>query len=165
MGMLQGAPCPPTNGLQRFVTAGNLACCLGDQRPVWRSSVGGLILSCCFTAHERLWWKHAVCTILIHQWKHLFHIFKEELMVKVTNQEKVIIFNPERRRWMNRPNDLNKWSRYLVGYHRKCTSDVIGCQSPSQISNMFGGFFLLFFLNHIHHCLTSSRFRDEKVTV
>lgn len=32
MGMLQGAPHPPTNGLQRFVTAGNLACCLGDQR-------------------------------------------------------------------------------------------------------------------------------------
>lgn len=31
MGMLQGAPQPPTNGLQRFVTAGNLACCLGDQ--------------------------------------------------------------------------------------------------------------------------------------
>ena len=32
MGMLQGAPQPPANGLQRFVTAGNLACCLGDQR-------------------------------------------------------------------------------------------------------------------------------------
>lgn len=32
MGMLQGAPHPPTNGLQRFVTVGNLACCLGDQR-------------------------------------------------------------------------------------------------------------------------------------
>lgn len=31
MGMLQGAPHPPTNGLQRSVTAGNLACCLGDQ--------------------------------------------------------------------------------------------------------------------------------------
>lgn len=32
MGMLQGAPHPPSNGLQQFVTAGNLACCLGDQR-------------------------------------------------------------------------------------------------------------------------------------
>lgn len=47
MGMLQGAPRLPTNGLQQFVTAGNLACCLGDET-VWRSSDEELFLLGCY---------------------------------------------------------------------------------------------------------------------
>lgn len=63
MGMLQGAPHPPTNGLQRFVTAGNLACCLGDQRLCahgWRAESRSSALT---TDETPCWDTDALCLL------------------------------------------------------------------------------------------------------
>lgn len=61
MGMLQGAPRLPTN--EQFVTAGNLACCLGNQR-LCRSSDEELFLPA--TYYKRKTALKTLCVLVVY---------------------------------------------------------------------------------------------------